>query len=60
MRGSREGDVGRVSGPLPKNHKKVGLLSFYTGPDPLKIQRATKPVSNVTCRRLSVRQRNAI
>ena len=41
--------------PLPENHKNIGFLS-ETGPDPLKIHKATKPAFNVGP--LSARQRN--
>ena len=43
--------------PPPKNHKNIGSLS-NTGPDPLKIQKATKPVFNV--RPLSTRHLNGV
>ena len=43
--------------PLLKNYKNVGLSS-NTGPDPLKIYKATKPAFNVGSS--STRQRNVI
>ena len=52
----REGQGVRTPSPL-KNHKNIGFLS-NTGPDPLKIHKATKPAFNVGP--LSARQQNAI
>ena len=43
--------------PPPENHKNIGFLS-NTGPDPIKIHKATKPAFNV--RPSSARQRDAI
>ena len=37
---------GQGSGPPLKNHKNIGFLS-NTGPDPLRILKATKPAFNV-------------
>ena len=48
---------GGQGGSPRKNHKSTGFLS-NTGPDPLKIHKATKPAFNV--RSSSVRQQNAI
>ena len=55
MRGSRGG----TGGPDPhlNNHKNIEFLS-YTGPDPLKFSKTTKPAFNVGSS--SARQRNAI
>ena len=50
MRGSRGGGAGN---PL-KNHKNIAFLG-NTGPDPLTIDKATKPAFNV--RPSSARQR---
>ena len=46
MGGSRGGTGGPDPPPPPKNHKNIGFLS-NTGPDPLKIHKATKPACNV-------------
>ena len=58
MRGSRGGGGGgRGSGPHLKNYKNIGFVSI-TGPDPLKIHKATKPAFNAGPS--STRKRNAI
>ena len=49
--------VGMAGGPDPPFRKIMGLLS-RTGPDPLKIHKATKPAFNVGP--ASARQQNAI
>ena len=54
-----EGGQGVRTPPPPhlKNHKNIEFLS-YTGPDPLKFSKTTKPAFNVGSS--SARQRNAI